>query len=134
MKQRESRKFALDHMRPRSLTAHPVYIIPCGFYFCFLNLNNPTYFLPDQVIGSSLLFVHDHSGNASIWMIDFGKTTPVPDRRELLHNVPWTRGSREDGYMIGLNSLIVSLGQAISVASLQQQGDSGAEKMLPEVH
>uniref|UniRef100_A0A669EZ66 Kinase n=1 Tax=Oreochromis niloticus TaxID=8128 RepID=A0A669EZ66_ORENI len=43
---------------------------------------------------------------ASVWMIDFGKTTPLPDSRELRHNVPWSEGSREDGYLIGLSPLL----------------------------
>ena len=69
-----------------------------------------------QVIGSSLLFVHDNSGKASIWMIDFGKTTPVPSGHHLTHNVPWAEGNREDGYLIGLATLTSSLGQAITQA------------------
>lgn len=85
---------------------------------------------PDQVIGSSLLFVHDHSSKASVWMIDFGKTTPVPDTSKLQHNIPWAEGNREDGYLIGLTSLITSLGQAISVVSWQQEDDGGDEKSV----
>uniref|UniRef100_A0A3Q3QPZ7 Kinase n=1 Tax=Monopterus albus TaxID=43700 RepID=A0A3Q3QPZ7_MONAL len=82
------------------------------------------------VIGSSLLFVHEYSRKASVWMIDFGKTSPVPDMGELQHNVPWAEGSREDGYLIGLTSLITSLSQAISVASWQQEGSCGEEKRV----
>lgn len=77
------------------------------------------------MIGSSLLFVHDHSTKASVWMIDFGKTTPIPATGELQHNVPWAEGSREDGYLIGLTSLITSLSQAINMASWQQEDSSG---------
>uniref|UniRef100_A0A3Q2WSR2 Kinase n=1 Tax=Haplochromis burtoni TaxID=8153 RepID=A0A3Q2WSR2_HAPBU len=65
-------------------------------------LKNSPFFRTHEVIGSSLLFVHDHS-KASVWMIDFGKTTPLPDSQELRHNVPWSEGSREDGYLIGLS-------------------------------
>lgn len=78
----------------------------------------------DQVIGSSLLFVHDYSLKASVWMIDFGKTTPVHDTIQLQHNTPWLEGNREDGYLIGLTSLISSLSQAISAVSRQQQEES----------
>ncbi|XP_055080668.1 inositol-trisphosphate 3-kinase C [Periophthalmus magnuspinnatus] len=82
------------------------------------------FFRKHEVIGSSLLFVHDHSNKASVWMIDFGKTTPIPEISELKHNVPWTQGSREDGYLLGLTSLITSLSQAISKASWQKtEGD-----------
>ncbi|XP_026186752.1 inositol-trisphosphate 3-kinase A-like [Mastacembelus armatus] len=80
-------------------------------------LMNSTFFRTHEMIGSSLLFVHDQSCKASVWMIDFGKTTLVPDTSELQHDVPWAEGSREDGYLIGLTSLITSLSEAISVAS-----------------
>uniref|UniRef100_A0A3Q3SX28 Kinase n=1 Tax=Mastacembelus armatus TaxID=205130 RepID=A0A3Q3SX28_9TELE len=72
-------------------------------------LMNSTFFRTHEMIGSSLLFVHDQSCKASVWMIDFGKTTLVPDTSELQHDVPWAEGSREDGYLIGLTSLITSL-------------------------
>ncbi|KAK2849013.1 hypothetical protein Q5P01_008847 [Channa striata] len=91
-------------------------------------LMNSQFFKTHEVIGSSLLFVHDHSSKASVWMIDFGKTTPVPDTSELQHDVPWAKGSREDGYLIGLTSLITSLSQAISVASWQQENSCEDEE------
>ncbi|KAK5896944.1 hypothetical protein CesoFtcFv8_010054 [Champsocephalus esox] len=93
-------------------------------------LKNSLFFRSHEVIGSSLLFVHDHSSKASVWMIDFGKTTPLPDRLELRHNIPWAEGSREDGYLIGLTSLIASLSQAISVASSQQEDSCGEEQSV----
>ncbi|XP_034400152.1 inositol-trisphosphate 3-kinase B [Cyclopterus lumpus] len=93
-------------------------------------LKNSIFFRTHEVIGSSLLFVHDHSSKASVWMIDFAKTTPVPDASPLRHNIPWAEGSREDGYLIGLTSLITSLSQAISVASWQLEGSCGEEKIV----
>lgn len=59
-----------------------------------------------QVIGSSLLFIHDKREQAKVWMIDFGKTTPLPEGQVLQHNVPWIEGNREDGYLWGLDNLI----------------------------
>lgn len=81
------------------------------------------FFRTHEVIGSSLLFVHDHS-KASVWMIDFGKTMPLSDSMELQHAVPWVEGNREDGYLIGLTSILTALSQAISVAEGQQKGSS----------
>ncbi|XP_024859980.2 inositol-trisphosphate 3-kinase C-like, partial [Kryptolebias marmoratus] len=95
-------------------------------------LRNSSFFRTHEVIGSSLLFVHDHN-KASVWMIDFGKTTPLPDTRELQHSVPWTEGSREDGYLIGLTSLITSLSDAIGLACGQQEDTCEEDNVLHEV-
>ncbi|CAF1130632.1 unnamed protein product [Adineta steineri] len=66
------------------------------------------FFQTHELIGSSLLFVHDNT-RASLWMIDFGKTRKLPNDFQITHSKPWIRGTHEDGYLIGLDNLIMIL-------------------------
>ncbi|XP_076635134.1 inositol 1,4,5-triphosphate kinase 2 isoform X4 [Colletes latitarsis] len=64
------------------------------------------FFATHEVVGSSLLFVHD-AKNAGIWMIDFAKTLPLPQHLpRIRHDAEWQVGNHEDGYLIGVNNLI----------------------------
>jgi len=63
------------------------------------------FFKSHELIGSSLLFVHDQE-KASIWLIDFEKTRSLDDEVSISHDKEWDLDNHEDGYLIGLNSVI----------------------------
>ena len=67
------------------------------------------FFHMHEIVGSSLLLLHDHSGNVGVWMIDFGKTVPHPGRT-MKHDTfsPEHLAKREDGYLIGLDNLMTA--------------------------
>ena len=68
-------------------------------------LEHSQFFRCHELIGSSLLFVHDDN-SANIWLIDFGKTVAVPPDMEITHKSAWEVGNHEDGYLIGLDNII----------------------------
>ncbi|XP_056141400.1 inositol-trisphosphate 3-kinase C [Lampris incognitus] len=69
-------------------------------------LETSDFFRTHEVVGSSLLFVHDGTGKTGVWMIDFGKTVALPPSITLDHRTPWVEGNREDGYLWGLDNLV----------------------------
>ncbi|KAF5271179.1 hypothetical protein FQR65_LT05323 [Abscondita terminalis] len=78
-------------------------------------LETSDFFRSHEVIGSSLLFVHDKF-NANVWLIDFAKTLLLPEEIAIDHNSYWKVGNHEDGYLIGINNII-----SIFVTLLEKQ-------------
>ena len=78
------------------------------------------FFRAHEVVGSSLLFVHDAADDradvaaadegAGVWMIDFAKTAPLAPALVAAgthtHRAAWEMGNQEDGYLRGIDSLI----------------------------
>ena len=78
-----------------------------------LALEASIWFVTHEVVSSSLLFIYDDAeppgAPPGVWMIDFAKTVPVPGGAQLTHRDPWELGNHEDGYLLGLESLIGTL-------------------------
>jgi len=64
------------------------------------------FFQAHEVIGSSLLLIHDANQRLGVWMIDFAKTVPLPPHVSIDHRSPWKLGNHEDGFLFGLDNLI----------------------------
>ncbi|XP_010870539.2 inositol-trisphosphate 3-kinase Cb isoform X1 [Esox lucius] len=94
-------------------------------------LEESQFFRTHEVVGSSLLFVHDASGKAHVWMIDFGKTVPLPSPVTLDHRTPWTEGNHEDGYLWGLDNLIDVLGTMLPPQCLSEEGGGDTSQLHP---
>ena len=68
-------------------------------------LKQSPFFARHEVVGSSLLFVYDDK-RCGLWLIDFGKTQPLPDGVTGTHERHWEEGSHADGYLLGYENLM----------------------------
>lgn len=69
-------------------------------------LSKSKFFQTHELIGTSLLFIHNEN-DAGIWLIDFAKTQTIPDNiSKITHRKKWELGNHEDGYLMGIENLI----------------------------
>ncbi|KAJ8368957.1 hypothetical protein SKAU_G00089850 [Synaphobranchus kaupii] len=98
-------------------------------------LEKSPFFRTHEVVGSSLLFVHDGSGRARVWMIDFGKTVPLPPPLSLDHRTTWVEGNREDGYLWGVGQPHQhpdsNAARKLRGATLGAMGEGAERNLLP---
>lgn len=59
-----------------------------------------------QLIGCSILVMHDKLDKCGAWIIDYSKTNLIEDGCEITHRLPWELGNHEDGFLFGLDNLI----------------------------
>ncbi|XP_055606445.1 inositol-trisphosphate 3-kinase A-like isoform X2 [Uranotaenia lowii] len=90
------------------------------------------FFKQHEVIGSSLLFVHDRH-NASVWLIDFAKTVALPESVAISHDRKWKVGNHEDGYLIGINNLI-QIFEEVHEAQQAALAERIPRLSLPDLH
>lgn len=70
-------------------------------------VNNSPFVQRHCFVGASLLFVVDAKGpRAGVFMIDFAKTTAMPEGKDIDHMTPWRLGNHEDGLFIGIDNMI----------------------------
>lgn len=64
------------------------------------------WFAQYEFIGTSILLAYDLKSpeKAGLWLIDFARVDKAPNR--LTHTVPWTPGSHEDGFLLGVRNLL----------------------------
>ena len=74
-----------------------------------------------------MLFIHD-GDKVGIWLIDFGKTMPLPPGVEINHKSAWGVGNHEDGYLIGVENLIKLFQELVKSIQEADQNDDGDEK------
>lgn len=89
-------------------------------------LESSKFFMSHELIGSSLLFVHNEK-SAEVWLIDFAKSIPLPGNVSITHRAPWVEGSHEDGYLLGLDNLI-KLMAALELQHQQRKQDPAQQK------
>ncbi|XP_070179491.1 inositol-trisphosphate 3-kinase A-like isoform X2 [Littorina saxatilis] len=94
---------ALSHFVGDNATALEKYILGLG-EVCKAH-EASTFCKNHEMVGSSLLFVHDARGKAGVWMIDFAKCQTLPPSVSIDHRSPWVPGNYEDGYLSGLDNL-----------------------------
>ena len=67
--------------------------------------------------------MHD-SQKAGVWLIDFGKTVSVPEGLSIDHKSPWEVGNHEDGYLIGIENLILLFRDLVTLLDGEDKDDS----------
>lgn len=63
------------------------------------------YFKTHEVIGSSVFMIYDDV-KVGVWLIDFAKTSNLPEGITVNHRDDWAQGNHEEGLLFGFDQLI----------------------------
>lgn len=63
------------------------------------------YFQTHEVIGSSVFMIYDDV-KVGVWLIDFAKTSKLPEGITVNHRDIWMQGNHEEGLLFGFDQLI----------------------------
>ncbi|XP_053385557.1 inositol-trisphosphate 3-kinase homolog isoform X2 [Mercenaria mercenaria] len=70
------------------------------------HIEDSAFFMTHELIGCSILVMHDKFEKCGVWIIDFSKTNLIEDGCEITHRLPWHLGNHEDGFLFGLDNLM----------------------------
>ncbi|XP_057652786.1 inositol-trisphosphate 3-kinase homolog isoform X2 [Diorhabda carinulata] len=84
-------------------------------------IENSEYFKTREVVGSSLFIIYDDT-KVGAWLIDFAKTSKLPEGKTVNHRTPWVQGNHEEGLLFGFDKLI-SIIESIQNAPSDNQKD-----------
>ncbi|XP_068220559.1 LOW QUALITY PROTEIN: inositol-trisphosphate 3-kinase B [Palaemon carinicauda] len=96
-----------------------------------VTLEASPFFNSHELIGSSLLFVHNDT-SATVRMIDFAKTIPLPENVHVTHRSPWSEGTHEDGYLLGLDNLIDLFSTVEKNMAASESNKTGLQNKTPQ--
>ncbi|XP_072393091.1 inositol-trisphosphate 3-kinase homolog isoform X3 [Diabrotica undecimpunctata] len=68
-------------------------------------IESSEYFTTREVVGSSLFVIYDDT-KVGVWLIDFAKTSKLPEGKTVNHRTPWVQGNHEEGLLYGFDKLI----------------------------
>lgn len=94
-------------------------------------LQDSSFFKSHEIIGASVLFVVDKM-RVRVHLIDFAKTEPLPEGVKVDHRQPWKPGNREDGVLLGVDSLLRLWTQALCALQSETGSDLLVDRTLQE--
>lgn len=91
------------------------------------------YFKTHEIVGSSIFIVYDEK-KTGVWLIDFAKSTALPEGQTINHRSRWEPGNREEGLLYGMDQLIESFEHVYDLIKAKKQKLSKSNKIKVQMH